>query len=392
MIKNLEFTPPKGRFIGSSVTRTIRKIQKSGLFFSSYYTKQVPELEQQSSVEHYCLYGAWEGKNPNHFFDTAFYLEKNRDIYIDGQNPLLHYLKKGWQEGRDPNPNFSTNRYLKAYPDVKKSGVNPLMHYLKYGVLKGHEPCPPLRVDPEGFQSFTFSRRSHWRLFSGYDEELYGKTIDMDECTPKEYQDLLVFAFIKEHVPPGSRILDVGGGDSRILRHFAKTHDCWNIDKMEGVGNGPKQGGKFPYKLVLDYMGNFNAELPDSSFDFVFSISVLEHTPEDQETFDNIINDINRVLNPGGYSLHLFDVLFKHNGGMWANKFVHRIFNTMDTLNKFIPPESVKDDPDLYTMTEYAYNQTWFHTTKREYAEFGRPASLNILWRKSLLDVGCKLT
>jgi len=153
---------------------------------------------------------------------------------------------------------------------------------------------------------------------------------------------------------------------------------------MEGVGNGPKQIGSVPYKIVFDYMGNFNNELPDASFDFVFSISALEHTPENISVFDNIVKDINRVMKPGSYSLHLFDVIFKFNGGLWTNSFVNRIFNTVDTVNKMISPESIRDDPDLYCMIEEAYNKTWRNTTNREFSEFGKPASLNLLWQKPL--------
>lgn len=238
-------------------------------------------------------------------------------------------------------------------------------------------------IGPDCFQNYTFSLRSHWSLFQGCDEELFGEKQDMDQVSLKVYQDLLVFAFMKENIPPGSRILDVGGGDSRILRHFAETHECWNIDKLEGVGNGPKYIGKVPYKFVRDYMGNFNAELPENYFDFVFSISTLEHVnPQENEVFDNVIDDIDRVLKPAAHSLHLFDVVFKKTG-FWTNKFIYRIFQTVDTINTFVHPETVKDDPDLYYMSKETYDRTWIRTTKRSYEEFGRPASLNILWRKS---------
>jgi glycosyltransferase involved in cell wall biosynthesis/ubiquinone/menaquinone biosynthesis C-methylase UbiE len=384
MIKNLDFVKPKGLPASLGQDSSLSYIKESGVFFTSFYKKQIPDPGLPSHAEHYLLYGAWENKNPNHLFDSYFYLENNRDVYCSGENPLLHYLRQGWREGRDPHPQFSTLRYLNNYPEIVKTGINPLQHYLKYGILEYKDPCLPSRVAPKDFQQFTFSRRSHWELFIDKDEELFSKKEDMDECTLKIYQDLLVFTFIKDNVTPGSRILDVGGGCSRILDYFSETYDCWNIDKMEGMGNGPKQVDKFPYRLILDYMGNFNPELPDNSFDFVFSISALEHTPEDEENFNNIIKDINRVLKPGGYSLHLFDVKFISDGGFWTNKIVHTIFNTVNTINKWTDPETVKDDPDIYYMSESVYNKTWIHTTKQEYAIFGKPASLNILWRKAV--------
>lgn len=241
-----------------------------------------------------------------------------------------------------------------------------------------------VHIDLVDFQSVTFARRSHWRLFEGLDIELFGAKMDMDAHQLKVYQDLLVFQFIREYIPPGSRILDVGGGISRILNYFSKTHECWNIDKLEGLGNGPKDMGKVDYRLVRDYMGNFNSELPDNYFDFVFSISALEHVPQDDPTlFDKIIDDIDRVLKPGGYSLHLFDVIFKRNG-FWTNKIIYRIFERVNTINNFIPPEEIRDDPDLYCMSEDAYNKTWFHATQKPYLEHGRPSNLSILWKKAL--------
>jgi len=247
------------------------------------------------------------------------------------------------------------------------------------------------RIDLANFHHFTYARRSHWPLFEGRDAELFGARMDPDIQQLKIYQDLLVFTFIKDHVPPGSRILDVGGGLSRILKYFARTHDCWNIDKLEGIGNGPKDIGSVPYHLIRDYMGNFNPWLPDNHFDFVFSLSALEHVPEDNPAlFDRIIDDINRVLKPGGYSLHLFDVIFKRNG-FWTNKFIYHIFDRVKTVNRFIPPDEIRDDPDLYCMSESAYNKTWFKTIQKAYLDHGRPSNITILWKKEMPSGGNEL-
>lgn len=91
-----------------------------------------------------------------------------------------------------------------------------------------------------------------------------------------------MYSFISANVPRGSRILEIGGGDSRILKHFARNYECWNLDPCEGLGIGPVNFSSPDYRIVYDYLGNGSAELPDHSFDLVFSISALEHTPEDQ--------------------------------------------------------------------------------------------------------------
>lgn len=232
------------------------------------------------------------------------------------------------------------------------------------------------------FDSYTYAKRSHWTAFEGNDVELFGCSMDPGAEQLKVYQDLLVLTFIKENIPPGSRILDVGGGKSRILNHLARRYECWNIDKLEGVGNGPTEIEDPPYRLVRDYMGNFSSELRNNYFDLVFSISALEHVPQhDSGLFDRIIHDINRVLKPGGLSLHLFDIIIRPNG-FWTNKFTQHIFDTVETINKHVLPEVLRQDPDLYVMGETAYDRTWFHTTRKPYAEHGMPSSLNILWRK----------
>ena len=132
-----------------------------------------------------------------------------------------------------------------------------------------------MNVTPFSFGEFTYSRVPHYKVFHelGCDTQLYGKELVGDESCPiKSYQNMLVLAFIRSFVPKGSRIVDVGGGSSLILALLQNEYECWNIDKFEGCGNGPKQIPKGNFKVVQDYVGNFNPEIPDHYFDLVFSI------------------------------------------------------------------------------------------------------------------------
>ena len=144
MVKNFKFSDPKKiiRRGKKSTFAALKQIQESGLFNTEYYQNQVPEPGLPSGEEHYLLYGAWEHKNPNPYFDSTYYLVNNNDVYLSGENPLLHYLSKGWKEGIDPHPAFNTSKYLTTYPDLKKAEINPLVHYLKYGVQHGCQLCP----------------------------------------------------------------------------------------------------------------------------------------------------------------------------------------------------------------------------------------------------------
>jgi ubiquinone/menaquinone biosynthesis C-methylase UbiE len=177
-------------------------------------------------------------------------------------------------------------------------------------------------------------------------------------------------------------MLDIGGGNSRILRYFKGSYEGWNIDKLEGCGHGPLKLDTSAFRLVQDYMGNFNADLPDDYFEFVFSISALEHVPQDDPSlFKRILDDINRVIKPGGFSLHCFDIVIRKDK-IWSNNLLTHIFRHTETLNEFIPFEHIRNDPDIFTLSKKVYNKNWLPRTHRTYEEFGKPLSYNVLWKK----------
>jgi glycosyltransferase involved in cell wall biosynthesis len=56
---------------------------------------------------------------------------------------VAHYLERGWLEGRDPNTWFSTLYYLEKSQDVAKAGLQPFVHYLTIGLQEAREIYPP---------------------------------------------------------------------------------------------------------------------------------------------------------------------------------------------------------------------------------------------------------
>lgn len=310
--------------------------------------------------------------------EARFSLECTARGYLDLYHRCLENHRR-----RIPNIKYFDFRHV---PEVIKTPAFIRSEKVKGQCIRDYDPAlqprPELSI-LERPETFTCSRKSHFALFEKYGPELYGRKIDPQTCDLKEYQDLLIFTFIKNHVPKGSRILDVGGGNSRILNHFYREYECWNVDPLEGLGSGLRSlDPKGRYRLVRDSMGSFNRELPDHYFDLVFSISALEHVPEaDPVYFEKIREDINRVLKPGGCSLHCFDVILKKHS-FWTNSLLPFLFNTQPTLNRWVSPDSLRSDPDLYVMTESAYNQGWRKITGRSYEQFGKPLSYNVLWQK----------
>jgi glycosyltransferase involved in cell wall biosynthesis/predicted SAM-dependent methyltransferase len=270
------------------------------------------------------------------------------------------------------NDSVQAKKYRRLYSEVPSSRDNEA----------SPETLPSIPLcDPNHFEHFSYAKNNHFIAFSGMDLSLYGKPIDPQRSDLKRYQDTLILTFIAANIPAGARILEIGGGNSRILAHLAAQYECWNIDKFEGVGSGPKQAEQAGYKIVLDYMGNSNPELPDDYFDFVFSISALEHTPNDPELYASILRDITKALKPEGWSLHLFDVVFKPEG-FWTNHFLPYLFENTSASYPMPDPEVMQKDQDTYFMSNDAYDKYWKKITGKSYEEFGLPTSINILWQK----------
>ena len=238
------------------------------------------------------------------------------------------------------------------------------------------------KISTNNFSFFTYSKNPHFAYFKDNEQDLYGTKIDKTFCDLKVYQDLLVYTFIKDNIPKGSKILKIGGGDSRILRVINDDYECWNADKLEGLGSGPTSIETTGFRLVKDYIGNFNKEIPENYFDFVFSISALEHSPEDEATLRNICLDIDRVMKNNALSLHCFYIVIKDTS-VWTNNLLPFFFQHIKTLHAFVPFQYLTVDPYTYVMSEQSYNAYWISVTKKSYEEFGKPLSYNVLWQKS---------
>ena len=234
---------------------------------------------------------------------------------------------------------------------------------------------------PGNIAGFSYSKRSHFELFRNQPFQSYNVgDPDPATCDLKVYQDYLAYCFIKRNIPLGAKILEIGGGDSRVLKYFSRDYECWNADKCEGLGNGPVQFTSPHYRIVYDYVGSFNRELPNHYFDFVFSISALEHTPEEQPIREAVLKDIHRVLKPGCPSFHCFDAIDKPTNWTWVNGLIPYLYASAPLETSSAPLDEIKTNPDTYFMSQTAYENNWMPITKDPYKDFGRVFSINLLW------------
>ena len=238
------------------------------------------------------------------------------------------------------------------------------------------------KLTENNFATFTYSRRSH---FSALAIPEVHQNNHFSFCDLKVYQDSLVYTFLCNNFKPGAKFLEIGGGTSRVIHSLKQTYEFWNLDKFEGLGHGPTQiSSDSGFITVKDYIGKYNSSLPENYFDCVFSISTLEHVPEDADSLYCIMDDIHRVLKPGGYSLHCIDVVLQKSQNK-GEKIIAFFYDRAPIINPFIGYEIIRNDPDLWSLPLYAYYSLWVIHTKKTHFHFGVPFSYNILWKKDNL-------
>lgn len=116
-------------------------IEESKLFQENFYLSNNPEAFRDPVI-HYLLVGGFQGKDPNPYFKSEWYLDTYPDVDESGLNPLLHYITCGGEEGRSTSPNFNSEVYVGNNTDVKEFGLTPLAHYLIHGLKEGRKIYP----------------------------------------------------------------------------------------------------------------------------------------------------------------------------------------------------------------------------------------------------------
>jgi hypothetical protein len=121
----------------------------------------------------------------------------------------------------------------------------------------------------------------------------------------KKVQDAFILSILSGK--RGKRIAEIGGGQSGVLDALSHHNECWNIDPLEGIGNGPYEyKTRWDIKIIKASAGEFCTEVPSDYFDYVFSISVIEHIKS--ESLGNFFRDTTRMLKQNGTSIHVIDV------------------------------------------------------------------------------------
>jgi SAM-dependent methyltransferase len=103
--------------------------------------------------------------------------------------------------------------------------------------------------------------------------------------------------FIRKHLPPGSKILDVGCGTGVLAERLLREgYDVTGADPSAAMLE--QMSARDPGLKTVHASGQ-NLPFDDGTFDFTFSVAVMHHIAEPKEVHDTLV-EMCRVTKPGG--------------------------------------------------------------------------------------------
>jgi SAM-dependent methyltransferase len=263
-----------------------------------------------------------QGELAEKMFDETAYLEQNPDVR---QGLALGHFKSGY------------DHYLQfgQYENRKGAAPNPLL-------LENTRPYPPEHL--------------RFRVHGARDP---GSYLGNGKVSARILKEAIENASVR--FPDAARVLDFGCGPGRVITWFHQEHENWkffgtDID-AEAIGWARSHLSEIATFGCNPHMPPF--EYADEFFDFVYSISIFTHLPEDMQTA--WLAELARVTKPGGYL-----VLTTHGGTLIPPEYQY----LLKTGFHYSADAKTEGLPDFYQtsyQTEEYVRRVWsqFFTVER---------------------------
>jgi 2-polyprenyl-3-methyl-5-hydroxy-6-metoxy-1,4-benzoquinol methylase len=168
---------------------------------------------------------------------------------------------------------------------------------------------------------------------------------------------------IVSQVPRGGKILEIGAGEPFVADIIERMgYEVAVVDPYDGSGNGPREYEAFrrqcpAIRFIREQFGESTRGLVPASFDCIYSISVLEHVPDD--SLAGVFAGLARFLKPEGWSLHAIDHVHKGAGAeSHYAKLTRMLFgfgSDPEDLDRMLAAMTL--DTDTYYLSAEAHNR-----------------------------------
>ncbi len=195
-------------------------------------------------------------------------------------------------------------------------------------------------------------------------------------------------------VPFGGKLIEIGAGEPIVANFLQKLgYDVTIIDPYDGTGNGPVEYEYFKkqypdLKILKNYFEEGINTLETGSFDCVYSISVLEHIPN--EKIPEIFKGIRKILKPDGFSIHCIDHVVMGGGAKEHDEKIRLIIEEHNLLSVFDSTlDRLQKDVDTYYLSAEGHN-LW--RGKKKYEEFPFRKVISVQIKRNVNKPGSDLS
>lgn len=203
----------------------------------------------------------------------------------------------------------------------------------------------------------------------------------LDELELSQFQGAVAHYVLSGALPNGGDILFLGPDLPTHLQGLPSPYRIWQISDLLGW---QKSGfcGDSSYIRGQDAGLTYPEAFPQ--FDAIISTGWCGQLGADPHVLEGLSLYLEACTRPGGVNAHFFSAAL-HATYFWTGPAQAYLRNRFSKHTEQPILDELLAADDVFTMSRTAYDRDWKPSTGKTYGDFGRPLSLGIYWRKSLI-------
>jgi len=203
--------------------------------------------------------------------------------------------------------------------------------------------------------------------------------VNHDALELSQVQSAAAAHLVRQAIPERSSVLFLGTYVPESIQALASTHKVWQFADPAAWQRAGYAGDP---TLLQSLPPGTAYPAPFPQFDAIVSAGWCGQLNADHHVLEGLALYLEGCTRPGGINLHFFSAVL-HPTYFWtgpAHSYLKKRFRVRagrDTLDDLLATD------DLFVMGQPAYDRDWKASVGKSYADFGRPISLSLFWRKA---------